>query len=445
MSWGHRHDQGGTVIEHECPVIFQTHSPGHHFFGYYDKSPIDARGERLLSQAANFDYKRMPRADDVIDIGYWNLQTGDYTRLAETRAYNWQQGSQLQWLGPDFDRKIIFNDRNESGLVSRIVDTLDGDERVLPFPVYSVSPNGQFAICANYPRLAFAHPGYHYEGPVDACWDGPLPEGDGLFRLDLESGNVAQILSTRAMTEFLPLPSMLGSIHYLEHAMLDAAGKRFHFLHRWQLPDGGIYSRLLAANADGSDTRCLSDTGYVSHCCWSQPGEVVGWGRPASGTAGLRRSRFLSRYIIRPLLPLYHTIMRRIPTARAALLGDTYLAFPDREGAAQLPATPLTAQKFPDDGHCTFRPGDSRWMLTDTYDDPDSYRHLFLYDREQDELIRIGRFYSEPETNAKGYRADLHPRWDFSGTRVIIDSTHERGERQMYVIDVSEIVGAGNS
>ena len=125
MSRGHRLDQGGAVIEHECPVIFQTHSPGHHFFGYYDKSPIDARGERLLSQAANFDYKRMPRADDVIDIGYWNLQTGDYTRLAETRAYNWQQGSQLQWLGPDFDRKIIFNDRNESGLVSRIVDTLD--------------------------------------------------------------------------------------------------------------------------------------------------------------------------------------------------------------------------------------------------------------------------------------------------------------------------------
>lgn len=426
------------MIERECPVVFETHSPGHHFFGYYDKSPIDARRERMLSHSVHFDFKRMPHEDDVVDIGYWNLASGAYTKVAETRAYNWQQGSQLQWLGPDFERRIIFNDRDETGFISRILDLSDNSERRLPFPVYTVSPTGSHAICANYPRLTFAHPGYHYEGPVDGRWEGLTPDGDGLFRLDLESGAVEQILDTRAMTEFLPVASMNGAVHYLEHAMLDASGERFHFLHRWRLPDGGIYSRLLTANSDGSDLRCLHDTGYVSHCCWGGPDEVVGWGRPASGTANLRRSRFLSQYVIRPLLPLYHMVMRRVPAAREKLLGDTYLSISDSDSPAK--TAPLTQHKFPDDGHCTFRPGDPRWMVTDTYDDAESFRHLFLYDREQDQLIRIGRFYSLPQTNAKGFRADLHPRWDFSGTRVIIDSTHARGERQMFVIDVSEIV-----
>ena len=48
-----------------------------------------------------FDFKRMPRAEDVVDIGFWNLDGGAYQVVAQTRTYNWQQGSQLQWLPPD--------------------------------------------------------------------------------------------------------------------------------------------------------------------------------------------------------------------------------------------------------------------------------------------------------------------------------------------------------
>jgi len=81
------------VIERECPIAFQTHGPGHHFFGYYDKSPIDRAGERLLTHRADFDFKRMPRESDEIAIGFWTLADGRYHELARTRAYNWQQGS----------------------------------------------------------------------------------------------------------------------------------------------------------------------------------------------------------------------------------------------------------------------------------------------------------------------------------------------------------------
>jgi putative transposase len=36
-------------------------------------------------------------------------------------------------------------------------------------------------------------------------------------------------------------------------------------------------------------------------------------------------------------------------------------------------------------------------------------------------------------------RCDLHPRWSPDGRQVCIDSAHE-GERQMYIVDVSELV-----
>ena len=143
------------MIERECPVVFKTHGPGHHFFGYYDKSPLDRAGKRLLTHRADFDWKRMPRDGDEIAIGYWNVADGSYQEVARTRAYNWQQGSQLHGLGPDFDSRIIFNDRDGDHFVSRIVDVTTGSERVLPYPVYTVHPDGRSAICVNYERVYF--------------------------------------------------------------------------------------------------------------------------------------------------------------------------------------------------------------------------------------------------------------------------------------------------
>lgn len=424
---------------HECPVVFRTTGPGFHFFGYYDKSPIDRSGRRMLSHRAGFDWKRMPRADDVVDVGYWDLEAGTYTKLAETRAFNWQQGAMLQWLGPDFERRIVFNDREGDRFVARVVDLEDGAVRTLPRPVYTVHPDGGSAICVNYERLTFTHPGYHYEGIVNPRWDGVAPEGDGLFRMDLANGASERVVATGAMMALAPVSSMAGARHYLEHAMFNPDGTRFAFLHRWALPDGGIYARLLCARPDGSEVRCLLDSGFVSHYGWRGPDRIVGWGRPPSRVSGLRRSRLLSRYVLRPLLPIYRRLVRPTSSVRAVLTGDTYLAFDAAHGGVEPLAPGL---RFPDDGHCTWRPGDPRWMLTDTYEDESFHRQLLLFDGDASELVQIGSFYSVRETCATGFRCDLHPRWDPSGTRVVIDSTHEGDERQMYVVDVSELVEA---
>jgi hypothetical protein len=428
------------LIRRECPVVFATRGPGFHFFGYYDKSPFDRAGRRLLSHHGRFDSRRMPTATDTVELGYWDLEAGSYQPVASTRAFNWQQGAQLAWLPPDYESRILYNDREGKSFVSRILDLGTGATRTLPLPMYAIHPGGGSAVCANYERLYHTHPGYAYEGIVNLRWDGPLPLGDGLWRLDLETGEHRLVVSTEALVGHRPVSSMHDAVHYLEHAMFNPDGSRFHFLHRWRLPDGGIYTRLFSADEWGGDLRCAMDTGGVSHCCWRGRDRIVAWARPAGKITGLRRARWASRYVLRPLLPLWR-VVARAEGVRRAVVGETYYVVDERNGGI----TPLApGLAFPSDGHPSWHPREGRWMLTDTYQDEAFHRHLLLYDADERRLIEIGSFPTLPETCDTGYRCDLHPRWDHSGRRVCIDSNHE-GERQMYVLDVSPVTGGGET
>jgi len=89
------------------------------------------------------------------------------------------------------------------------------------------------------------------------------------------------------------------------------------------------------------------------------------------------------------------------------------------------------------DGHCSYSP-DGRWILTDTYPDRERLRTLILYRPSDGSRVDIGRFFSPRELDGE-IRCDLHPRWSRDGQKICFDSVHE-GHRQIYVVDVSEIV-----
>jgi hypothetical protein len=91
------------------------------------------------------------------------------------------------------------------------------------------------------------------------------------------------------------------------------------------------------------------------------------------------------------------------------------------------------------DGHCSYSP-DRRWILTDSYPDAEGYRTLILFDTKADRRIEIGRFHG-PSPKDVEVRCDLHPRWSRDGHSVCIDSLHENGDRQVYVLDVTSITG----
>ena len=107
---------------------------------------------------------------------------------------------------------------------------------------------------------------------------------------------------------------------------------------------------------------------------------------------------------------------------------------------------PIGIGTLTEDGHPSLSPvGD--WIITDTYADFEHYRTLILYNLKTNRRVDIGKFYSLPSQSSNAdkewenseMRSDLHPRWNRGGTQVCIDSVHQ-GTKQMYVVDVNEIV-----
>jgi len=93
------------------------------------------------------------------------------------------------------------------------------------------------------------------------------------------------------------------------------------------------------------------------------------------------------------------------------------------------------------DGHCTYSPC-GQWILTDTYPDRERMQTLMLYRPSDDRLIPLGRFHQAQTTDIQ-LRCDLHPRWSRDGRYICIDSKWS-GQRQMYLLDVKDILENGS-
>lgn len=409
---------------------------GQYFFGYYDKCPFDTTGRRLLAHRAEF-LDRLPRSADSATVGVVDLETREYRPVTETRGWNWQQGSMLQWLPDPAGRRVIFNDCDRGTASAVICDVNSGDTRRLPAPIYAVHPDGRQALTSNFGRMFLIRDSYGYAGassqPVVQA-----PSEDGIGRMNLETGETTLLISIAEMAGLRPVSSMAGAIHWLDHATYDHVGARFCFIHRWRLADGGVYHRLYVANADGTGLECWLDSGYFSHFGWRPNGDLLGYGRLPSSIGRLRRSAWVSRRFLKPLLPIFHSVVGERSSLRQHLLHDHYLLF---NGAGQHDV--FARQSLTEDGHCTWSP-DGCWVLTDTYPDAEGYRTLILVHAPTQTRIDIGRFFAVPigaalTWSTSGMRCDLHPRWDRSGTRICIDSVHE-GSRHMYVVDVSKVI-----
>lgn len=406
-----------------CTIQSVTKGPKHHYFGYYNVTPWDSTGRYMLALEADFCERPHDR-DDVGRIGLIDTEEGNSWRhLAETRAWNWQQGCMLQWLPSQADRCIVYNDLVNDQPVSRVLDVFTGETRCLPRPIFCLSHNGKEALSLNFARLHRTRPGYGYVGAADLTVGESRPRNDGIYRMDMESGESSLIVSIRQLAEIHPVWSMRRSVHWATAMEFNPDDTRFVFYHRWKIPRGVLgqawervyrkflrvmqlqrlikptrFTRMLTACPDGSDIRILADDGMTSHYYWKNPEELFAW-------ACVRGQ------------------------------GNHYYVFNDRTRQAELFAGDVLTR----DGHPSYSP-DRKWILTDTYPSLETHnRTLILYRLADGKKIDLGEFFSPPGY-LKEIRCDLHPRWNRDGTKVCFDSWHE-GSRQLYVADVSRLVG----
>jgi len=383
-----------------------TSKPDLHFLGYYDTTPWDATDRYMLCLQVGFQ-GRPQTPEDHVTVGVIDTAEGNQWRsVARTPAWNWQMGTRLQWLGSEPDRLIIHNDRERNRFVSIIRDAFTEDiEAVLPLPIYAVNTSGTRAVTLNFSRVARTRPGYGYVGLPDPGEGVLCPEDDGIWVMDVPSGENELIITLAQAAQIERRADMDGAEHWFNHLLWAPDSDRFIFLHRWKREqDRAWFTRLFTAKCDGTDICLLADDDLVSHFDWRDPDHVLAW-------------------------------------ARVEGLGDYYFLFQDRAGTGAAGSPKIVGQGvLTCDGHCSYSP-DRRWILTDTYPDAEKKRTLLLYNEESGQRVDLGRFYSMPVGDVQ-CRCDLHPRWDRAGSMVCFDSTHEQ-ERQLYVMDVSGIVGKG--
>jgi hypothetical protein len=378
-----------------------TCGPKHHWFGYYDKSSWSADGRSMLAMEADFA-DRAPGAEDRIRLGLVDAAGGgNFDPFAETSAWCWQTGCMLQWF-PGAARKAIYNVRDGDHFASVVHDLETGARRMLPLPIFCVTPDGRTALSLNFARLARYRPGYGYEGLPDPFAQEVTPERDGVWMMDVESGRHRLIMSLAQISAIEHSAEMEGVAHRFNHIQINTDGTRFAVLHRYMRKEGrGHITRLFTANLDGSDLYLLNPNRKTSHYDWRDNKSLLAWAR--------------------------------VPGTTIEAPKVCYILFHDRSPKFEIVGDGL----FPEgDGHCSYSP-DRQLLITDSYpDELEKKRTLMLYHPATNRRMDIGRFLAPPPYEGD-IRCDLHPRWSRDGRSVCFDSVHE-GTRQMYVADVSD-------
>lgn len=215
---------------YECSHAL-IHHPGS-FYGFHDKCPWSADGSKLL--AHRFDISKS--IDDLernpVEVGFYEGENYEiYRPIESTLAWNWQQGSSLQWVGES--NRVVFNGDFDGTSTATLVDLDTGNRRRLHGQVMSVSNDGKWAASCSFDRLGHGMPGYGYALTDDNVLTKELcPEQEAIAILDLENDKVMSVVALEHVLDFRNGHVEGGLYHYFSHCLFSPDSKRMVFYHR---------------------------------------------------------------------------------------------------------------------------------------------------------------------------------------------------------------------
>ncbi len=365
-----------------------------YFYGYYDLQPM-SRDDRLhLCHRVRF-MDRLPTKDDVCELGVLDMESGEFRRLSETTAWNFQQGALLQWFIPD--RSIVYNVREGDGFATEILDIESGEKRRLPLASAHISTDRTKALCLNMSRIYDFRPGYGYSDVPDPYFSEKAPKNDGVYLLDIKSGEYKLIISYEDIVKQFPEEPYSSCKLVVNHITFNPSGNRFLFLLRNFREGSALWkTQLITSDLEGNMCR-LSDYISNSHYHWKNDNQIL-------------------------IITSHSGTVRDNLCLRDDFTGDTVMY--------DLP-------ELHKDIHCLYSPN-KRYILGDGYPDGERYRWLWLYDTKLNQSTLLIKDYS-PKEKLPDIRCDLHARWNRRGNKITFDSTNNGG-RCIYEMDLSDIV-----
>lgn len=359
------------------------------FYGYYDKFPWDSTNRFILCLKVRQAYKAVaPKKTGVVGV-IDTFGGNKFIKIGVTHSWNVQQGYMAQWMGPDYGKRIIYNDFQNGNYCSVNRNWEDRKvEKVFPLPIYDLARDDSFTFLLDFNWLHRMRPRHGYSNIPDAIKSVLCPDQACIWKKDIPSGAVAELFKYTDFVVYEPDESMQGAEHKVNHLIISPNCKRFMALHRW-FQKGRKHIGLVTVNVDKTEMCNLSDDVFVSHYHWKNDDEIL-------------------------------FFLRKEET------GNHYYLMEDRTQEYKMFWPELNT-----DGHCNYPP-DGSLIITDTYPNRKRIASVYLCTGEDNRSRKIARV-SAPFRYDNECRCDLHPGCDRSEDKICIDSVHER-KRGLYVM-----------
>lgn len=363
------------------------------FFGYYDSTPYNADCSMIIYTQAKDMHKHVC-AKVPSDILIKNPGNASVEILDTTNTCNTQQGAMLKWLGPDFNREIIFNDCVDEKYISKILNIETKEKHIIDMPIYSVSDKGDYGYTLDFSRLHTLRPGYGYDNIEDKTKGVKCPDEYCLYKVDLKNNITEGLLRYTDLKNFKTVDSMEDAFHIINHIMISPDGSRIMFLHRWFDNKNKKHSRLITCDANCKDMYNLISDSMISHCNWLDNSKTI----------------------------IVYANVRGV---------NGYFKLQDKTQHSERIMNELTA-----DGHPSISP-DGKYIVTDTYPDKTRKQYLYIYDTEKNKATQMAQVFA-PFNYDNETRCDLHPKFSRDGRYICFDSTYE-GKRKIYFTAIEEL------
>lgn len=346
-----------------------TRGPHDHLLANYFAINAWSADFRYLAVLETDVNGRLPRAGERCTVGLVDTQDGNrFVPVTTTACWNFQEAAMLHWL-PNEPDTFVFNDVRDGAFVAVVMNWRTKAERVVPCPVSAVSRDGRWAVSVNYARLHLTRPDYGYAGEgQDARAATTWPEDDGLWLVDLATGEAKLILSVAQGRARMPPPKAVpgrpgNPLAYYCHTVFNPSATRIFFLARtvdWFEKETHKIPQWLTTSftvrTDGTDLRrCFADdTAGGSHFNWLDDENMVvtTWPTGASGRKSGRHMKF-------------------------------------RVGEEEK-GRPMAPGLLDWDGHCVYSPN-GRWMSTEGYYDFNFNRQWAIMRTSDERIVRYFR------------------------------------------------------
>ncbi|MDB4583373.1 hypothetical protein N9164_09490 [Draconibacterium sp.] len=385
-----------------------TSGKKHHFFGYIGQCqtiPWNASGQYILGMEIE-RIDRMPKPEEAATI--FIIDTHDNNkiiRLDKTHAWNPQQGTMFYWNPLAAETQFFFNDRDvKTGEVFTVIYDIKKRKRVREFR-YKDTPIGNGGVAAdgsawlgiNYGRLARLRLVTGYPEALDWSKDEIAPKTDGIFIVDIKTGEKRLLVSYYQLDQKLRElnPDMKHSGLFINHTLWNRDADRVYFFARsgWGDQPGDKNNVPFTIKSDGTGLT-IHELHIGGHPEWAEGNLMIGIEK---GKGDVKDKQIF-----------YNVDTKKI----VGEMGNSDM-FPKPEGDISLSP-------------------DGNWFANGYSKEGKNY--YAIYNRSNETFIRSEGI--DKGAYSGDIRIDPAPRWNRTNDAILVPGIDKNGTRQMFVIRV---------